>query len=158
MPEEIFAKIGAIKGESIDAQHKGAIEVLSWSWDVSYPGSAPAGAGSGAGKASFGNFVITHRIDRASPQLLAACATGKHIATATITVRKTLGEAESEYLTIKMKDVRVARVAQGSAEDNAETVSLLYSKVDFEYKPPKSDGSLDVGEHFKYDVRNNTIW
>jgi type VI secretion system secreted protein Hcp len=73
-------------------------------------------------------------------------------------VRKTRDEAESEYLTIQMKDVRIARVTQGSAEDNAETMSLLYAKVDFEYKPPKADGSLDVGEHFRFDVKNNTSW
>jgi len=73
-------------------------------------------------------------------------------------VCKTRDEAESEYLTIQMKDVRIARVTQGSAEDNAETMSLLYAKVDFEYKPPKADGSLDVGEHFRFDVKNNTSW
>ena len=71
---------------------------------------------------------------------------------------KTRDEAESEYLTIQMKDVRIARVTQGSAEDNAETMSLLYAKVDFEYKPPKADGSPDVGEHFRFDVKNNTSW
>jgi len=46
----------------------------------------------------------------------------------------------------------------GRAAPNAETVSLLYAKVDFEYKPPKADGSLDVGEHFRFDVKNNTSW
>jgi type VI secretion system secreted protein Hcp len=34
-------------------------------------------------------------------------------------------------------------------------VSLVFAKVDFEYKPRKSDGSLDAGVHFKYDIKSN---
>ena len=34
MAADIFAKIGDIKGESIDAKHKDEIEVLSFSWGV----------------------------------------------------------------------------------------------------------------------------
>ena len=32
---DIFAKIGDIKGESLDSKHKDEIEVLSWSWGTS---------------------------------------------------------------------------------------------------------------------------
>ena len=32
MAEDIFAKIGDIKGESTDDKHKDEIEVLSYSW------------------------------------------------------------------------------------------------------------------------------
>ena len=34
MPSDIFAKLGDIKGESLDAKHKDEIEVLSFSWGV----------------------------------------------------------------------------------------------------------------------------
>ena len=37
MGADIFAKIGDIKGESIDDKHKDEIEVLSFSWGVSQP-------------------------------------------------------------------------------------------------------------------------
>ena len=35
MASDIFAKIGDIKGESLDSKHKDEVEVLSWSWGVS---------------------------------------------------------------------------------------------------------------------------
>jgi len=124
MAEGIFAKIGDIQGEPVDEKHKDEIDVLSWSWDVS---PAP-GSGSAAGKPSFGNFLIAHRIDKASTALLAACATGKHVDKARTTVRKA-----AEYLIVKLKDVVIARVTQGVADDNAETVGLAYANVDFEY-------------------------
>ena len=155
MAVSIFARIGAIKGESRDAKHKDEIEVLSWSWGVSQSGPAGHPGGGGVGKATFHDVTFTHHIDKASPLLMKACATGQHIADATITVRKA-GASQQEYLIIKMTDVRVMSVSMSaSAEEDTtmEAVVLTFVKVDLEYKPQKPDGSLDAGIHFKYDVK-----
>ena len=53
-----FLKIGDIKGESNDAKHKDEIEVLSWSWGVTRPGTMAHGGGGGEGKASFQRFQL----------------------------------------------------------------------------------------------------
>jgi type VI secretion system secreted protein Hcp len=151
----MFARIGAIKGESRDARHKDEIDLLSWSWGVSQSGTAGQGGGGGAGKASFDGFNFTHHVDKASPLLMKACATGEHIKDATITVRKA-GQGQQEYLVIKMTDVLVTRVstsASAEGDDTVEGVVLTFAKVDLEYKPQRPDGSLDVGLHFKYDLK-----
>src|SRR6476646_2600400 len=49
---DIFAKIGDIKGESLDDKHKDEIEVLSFSWGVTNHATMSSGAGGGAGKAT----------------------------------------------------------------------------------------------------------
>jgi type VI secretion system secreted protein Hcp len=79
MASDIFAKIGDIKGESLDDKHKDEVEVLAWSWGVSQSGTMAHGGGGGEGKASFNDFNFTHYIDKASPVLMKACATGEHI-------------------------------------------------------------------------------
>jgi type VI secretion system secreted protein Hcp len=158
MAADIFAKIGDIKGESLDSKHKDEVEILSWSWGVTNAGPIRAGSGAGAGKATFHDFNFVHRIDKASPILMKACATGQHIKEATITVRKA-GKGQQEFLIIKMNDVIVTGVnlsSAGDASDNAEHVALQFAKVDLEYKPQKRDGSLDAGLHFKYDIKRNT--
>jgi type VI secretion system secreted protein Hcp len=155
MAADIFAKIGDIKGESLDDKHKDEVEVLSWSWGVSHPEAISPGGGTGAGKASFNDFNFSHHIDRASPTLLKACATGEHIKEATITARKA-GKGQQEFLIIKMNDVIVTSVASGGSAEvgaTAENVVLRFAKVDLEYKPQKADGSLDAGVHFKYDIK-----
>lgn len=53
MASDIFAKIGDIKGESLDDKHKDEIEVLSFSWGVANTGGTATGGGGGAGKATF---------------------------------------------------------------------------------------------------------
>jgi|SRR5919201_3017650 type VI secretion system secreted protein Hcp len=156
MATDIFAKIGDIKGESLDAKHKDEVEVLSWSWGVSQTGSMAHGSGGGTGKANFTDLLINHYIDKASPVLMKACATGEHIKEATITARKA-GKGQQEYLIIKMNDIIITSVQpSGSGGEAAvESVTLQCSKVDMEYKPQKADGSLDAGLHFKYDMKLN---
>ena len=161
MASNIFAKIGTIKGESTDAKHKDEIDVLSWAWGVTQSGSMAygGGGGGGAGKASFQDLTFTHDIDKATPLLLKACATGQHVPEATIAVRKA-GKAQQEYLVIKLSDVLITSVAMSVTNDGpttAENVSLQAGKVDLEYKTQKADGSLDAGLHFKYDIKANKV-
>jgi len=158
MASDIFAKIGDIKGESLDSKHKDEVEVLSWSWGVTNAGTVRRGGGGGGeGKATFNDFSFTHHVDKASPVLLKACATGEHIKEATITVRKA-GKGQQEFLIIKMNDILITSVSPsggGDAAATAEQVVLQFAKVDLEYKPQKADGSLDAGLHFKYDIKGN---
>jgi type VI secretion system secreted protein Hcp len=155
MSSEIFAKIGDIKGESLDDKHKDEIEVLSFSWGVTNPASFLPGGGGGAGKLTFQDLSIVHNIDKASPLLMKACATGQHLKEATVTHRKD----RQEFLIVKMSDVIITGVTHGGTSDRpgSENASLTFAKVDLEYRAQKSDGSLDAGVHFKYDLKANKI-
>jgi type VI secretion system secreted protein Hcp len=156
MASDIFAKLGDIKGESVDAKHKDEIEVLSFSWGLTNSGATTAGGGGGAGKATFQDLSIVHKIDKASPLLMQACATGAHLKEATITHRKA-GKEQQDYLIIKMNDIIITGVTDGDAtgQGGSETISLAFAKIDLEYKPQKPDGSLDAGIHFKFDLKTN---
>jgi type VI secretion system secreted protein Hcp len=156
MPTDIFAKIGDIKGESTDNKHKDEVEVLSYSWGVTNPAHIGTGGGGGAGRATFQDLSIVHKIDKASPKLLEACATGEHLKEATISK---VGKGQQEFLVIKMNDVIITGVVQSAPDSEAgsETVSLEFAKVDWEFRPQKADGSLDAGIHFKFDIKANKV-
>jgi type VI secretion system secreted protein Hcp len=156
MAADIFAKLGDIKGESLDSKHKDEIEVLSYSWGVTNSGSMTHGSGGGEGKASFHDISFVHNFDKASPILMQACATGVHMKEATISHRKASGKGgQYEYLIVKMNDVIVTGVTHGGSGDGGlqENVSLAFAKVNVEYKPQKADGSPDAGIIFKYDLK-----
>jgi type VI secretion system secreted protein Hcp len=155
MASDIFAKIGDIKGESQDDKHKDEIEVLSFSWGVTNT-QVSSGGGAAAGKATFQDLTIVHTLDKASPSLLKACATGTHIKDAIITHRKA-GKGQQEYLIVKLNDVVITGVTHGgsSGQPILENVSLAFAKVDLQYKPQKADGSLDAGTDFKFDIKSN---
>lgn len=157
MATEIFAKIGDIKGESLDAKHKDEIDVLSFAWGVTNTGPTGGGTGSGTGKPTFQDLLIVHTIDNATPALLLACATGRRIAEATISHRKS-GADQQDFLVVKLNDVTITSVGQTGAEDHpyAESITLKYAKVDLHYRRQRPDGSMDAGQHFKFDLRAGT--
>ena len=154
---DFFIKFDGIKGESADAKHKDEIDVESWSFGETNTAGGGAGGGGGAGKASIQDFHFTMHLNRASPVLMKACATGQHIKEATLSARRA-GKGQQEYLIIKMSDVLITSVnpgGSGEAAGFAESVAMQFAKVDLEYKPRKADGSLDAGLHFKYDIKGN---
>ena len=157
MAATIFARIGTIKGESLDARHKDEIDVQSWDWGLAHAGAPAAGGGGGAGKVTFRDLTFTHHVDKASPLLMKACATGEHVKDATITVRRA-GKGPQEFLLVTMTDVLVTGVSTSVEEDGTvEHVTLAFGKVDLEYKPQKADGSLDAGVHFRFDLKTNKV-
>jgi type VI secretion system secreted protein Hcp len=143
MAFDAFLKIEGIKGESVDAKHKDEIVLESFSWGVANAGAGYAGsAGRATGKSSPSDFSIQKKIDKASPDLFAACASGKHTPTMVLTVRKAGGEP-LEYLVYKFADVMVsAYQAGGSAGGDlpVESVSFNYAKVEISYVPQDKTG------------------
>jgi type VI secretion system secreted protein Hcp len=157
MAMDIFIKIGDLKGESVDDKHKDEIQVLAWSWGMSQSGTTHAGPGGGSGKANFQDLSITHYIDKCSPNLMLACANGKHFSEALLTVRKA-GEKPLEYLKITMTDLLITSVTTGGSggEDRlTENVSLNFAKFKVEYTPQKKDGTGDAPVTVGWDIAGN---
>ncbi|MGC4085920.1 MAG: type VI secretion system tube protein Hcp [Vicinamibacterales bacterium] len=159
MASDIFLKLGDIKGESADAKHKDEVEVTNLSWAITNHGSMHTGQGGGTGKATFGDIQVTKMVDKASPVLQQACATGEHYKEATITARKQ-GKVQIEFLTYKLTDVIVTGVSTQAGGDGqnsyyTENVSLQFAKVVVEYKAQKADGTPDASVFFKYNIKGN---
>jgi type VI secretion system secreted protein Hcp len=159
MAVDYFLKLDGIEGESTDNKHAKEIDVEAWSWGESQTGSSvPGGGGGGAGKVSMQDFSFVMRFNKASPKLMLACATGKHIKSARLAVRRA-GQGQQDYLTFTFLDVLVSSYQTGGAEASGLTpvdqVSLRYAKVEVEYKTQKPDGSLIVAGQFKFDLKQN---
>jgi type VI secretion system secreted protein Hcp len=148
MALDMFIKIGDLKGESKDAEHKEKIDVLAWSWGVSNAGTFHAGGGGGAGKANVQDFSFTKWLDASSPPLLQACCTGKHFDKATLHVRKA-GDKPLEYLKIEFTKVLVTAVSTGGSggEDRlTENVTLNFAKVEVNYTEQSAEGSAGTSK------------
>ena len=154
---DFFIKFDGIKGESADAKHKDEIDVESWSWGETHAGAGPSGSGGGAGKVSMQDFQFVMGLNRASIGLMKACATGQHIKEATLSARRA-GKGQQEYLTFKFRDVLVSSFQTTGTEELAaptDSVSLAFAKIEVEYKPQKTDGSLGSPVAFRYDLKTN---
>ena len=148
---DMFLKIGDIKGESTDQKHKEWIEVLSWSW----------GTSTGTGRVKRGtvppqciqDLHFTKFVDKSTPQLITNAVVGQPAKEATLTVRKSGGE-QNDYLILKMSDVLVTSYQTGGSEGSntplVDSVTLTFATIQGEYKQEKADGTL--GNSVFFDI------
>ncbi|HVY57276.1 MAG TPA: type VI secretion system tube protein Hcp [Xanthobacteraceae bacterium] len=160
MPSDYLLVIDGIKGESQDAKHKDAIEIDSFSFGETNTGSFAFGTGGGTGKVNFQDMHFSTRVNKASPNLMIACATGKHINKATLYARKSTGDGgQQEFLTITLEDVLVSSYQTGGHDGNGHSTlptdqfSLNFAKIELAYKPQEDTGKLGAAITAKYDVR-----
>ncbi len=159
MAVDMFIKIGDIKGESKDKAHADEVDVLAWSWGMSQNGNMHLGTGGGAGKVNVQDLTLTKYLDKATPNLMMACSSGKHYPEAKLTVRKAGGSAQVEYLVITMKEVLISSVTTGGSggEDRlTETIGLNFAQVQVDYQAQKEDGSKEGGPiKYGWNIRQN---
>ncbi|MBN2321346.1 MAG: type VI secretion system tube protein Hcp [Acidobacteria bacterium] len=154
MAVDYFLKLEGIEGESTDSKHTKEIEVLSWSWGE----NNPASAGQSGGKVSIGDFSFVMKVNKASPKLLEACAMGGHIKDALLTCRRAGADEQQEFLKIKMTDCLVASFQTGGAsgsEFEADSISLAFAKINYDYRPQKKDGTLDGPISTNWNLKTN---
>jgi type VI secretion system secreted protein Hcp len=153
---DYFLKIEGIQGESRDAKHKDQIELESFSWGETQSGIV--GPGGGAGKVQMQDFHFVKRLDKASPKLFLACASGQHIKGATLVARKA-GKDQQEFLIYKFTDILVSSYQTGGSAHGEllpmDQVSFNFARIQVEYRPQNPDGSLGTAVKAGWDVTQN---
>ncbi len=154
---DFFLKIDGIEGESQDSKHKGEIQLESFSWGDAH--SSPPREGSGAGKVAFNDFRFMMRVNKASPHLFLASASGQHLKSAVLTVRRA-GAQQQEFLKYTFTDLLVSAYeteASASPEQQVpvDQVSFDFGRIDVEYRPQRPDGSLDAPIKASWDLKAN---
>jgi type VI secretion system secreted protein Hcp len=157
---DYFLKIDGIQGESQDSKHKDEIQLTSWSFGASQQGSFSSLGGGGAGKVQMTDFSFVMPTQKASPKLLLACASGQHIASATLTCRKA-GKDPQEYLKYVFSDLLVSSFnTQGTADSTSvlpqDQVTINFTKIEQHYREQASDGTLKGAVSTHYDLKKST--
>ena len=77
---------------------------------------------------------------KASPELLKRCATGEHIKTGVLALRKA-GEKPLEFYKIRLTDVLVSSYQEsGSSELPTDSISLNFTDLALDYTPQSDKG------------------
>ncbi|MDW8311726.1 MAG: type VI secretion system tube protein Hcp, partial [Burkholderiales bacterium] len=132
----MFLKLTGITGECQEANHKGQIEVMSFSEGLNNLASGSTGMGAGVGRVEYRDFTFTCKLEKAVPNLMSFCADHKPISEAVFTATKMGGSGKSyEYLQITLKNARVSHVEiSGSANSEPHvSVSLNFEEIKTEY-------------------------
>jgi type VI secretion system secreted protein Hcp len=139
-----------VTGEATDADHKGEIEVVSWSWGLQ--SSRDVATGMAAAKFKLTELRIVKRIDRSSPALMNLVKNNKVAASATLTMRKA-GGTQLPFFKVELKKVRVTSINLESTNsvgdpstDMIERVELGFEHVTVTYTPQSDTGAKGGGD------------
>jgi type VI secretion system secreted protein Hcp len=133
-----FAQIGDIQGEATDTNHKNWIIVHSMSSGIvrSIPVSAKDQQRT-KGETSLGDIVVVRHIDKSSPKLAEACATGKFFPAVQIDFCSTVKGNQQPYLQYQLKNVIITGYSfSGNATGDpipSEQLTLGYTDIQWTY-------------------------
>ena len=125
MAPAYFLRIDGIEGKSSHPEHAGELELASFTWGESAPPpDLPT------------TVSFTLLASRATPELFAACASGRRIAHAVLTMRERRGPGTDEVRRWRFSDVVVTTyTTAGSADEPLDQVSLAAAEL-VELAPP----------------------
>ena len=158
---DYFLKIDGVTGESKDDTHAGECELSSFSWGEVQGTLTGVGKGRSAGKVSMQDFHFTMNTNSASPTLMQACAGGKHLGQALLTVRRAGGDGvPQEYLHWTMTDVMVSSYQTGGSGGDVipvDQISLNFSAIVIDYAPLDDSGNLGGALKGGWNLETNKI-
>jgi len=133
-PAPAFMKLGDIKGEATDTDHKDWIIIESMSQPIHRSGGSST-------QPTFPDITVAKGLDKSTPKLMLACATGRHFPDATIVFTRTLDDGRQQpYLQYKLKDVLVSSYQHSAnseptagSSQPGEQFSLNFEEIKFSY-------------------------
>ncbi len=148
----MFLKIQGVTGEANDADHKGEIQVISWSWGMQAPTSI---GGQASGKATMTELKIVKKVDLSSPTLMNYLRGHKAVSQATLVVRKA-GKTPLEYFKIELENVRVTSLqTESDQQELLEHLHLGFTKFRATYTPQDVTGARGGGANvFEADTQS----
>lgn len=132
-----FLKIGDIKGESQNSEHRDEIDILSWSW----------GASSDAKSACLQDIIFIKESDSATPVLLMNQIDNVVYPSAVFSINRSSLIRTRDYIILEFKNVRVNSHSingAGADERPTEQISLSFDEVTYTYIPQSNEGANDA--------------
>jgi len=133
-----YMKLGDIKGEATDTDHKDWIIIESMSSPIFR--SVPQGAKDQQrtkGETTLGDIVVSRQLDKSSTKLQEACANGTFAKEVEIHFCTTVKNKQEPYLIYKLKDVIISSYSfHGNSSGSplpSEQITLGYTEVEWTY-------------------------
>jgi type VI secretion system secreted protein Hcp len=119
---------------AVDVIGNGPLSSEILDWGFTSEGTGAGAGGRGAAKVKLGDLHVVKTTDKSSPQLLLACATGKHFPKVVLYIRKAGG---NQSLTITLTDALISSYQSGGHGNGdavpLESLTLNFTKIEFQY-------------------------
>jgi len=160
MAVDVYLQIEGIKGESMDSNHPGWIELTSAQWGVTQPKSATASTAGGhtAERCEHKTIAFTKLVDLASPLLMQTCSMGKTVPKAKLEFMRADGDGKPiKYYEVELENVIISHKDQVVHEGSIlhDSIGLRFSKVRWKYTQQKIAGGASGNTAGGWDLACN---
>lgn len=149
-----YLKLGDIKGEATDSEHKDWIDVLSFEQSMRKSGEGATGATRQRGDVIMDDIVVVKELDKSSPKLAESIAMGTVIPK----VEFELTSSAGTYYKYELTNVMVTSYSvSGTADERpTEQVSLNFEEIKTTYTEYGSDGKKGGNVETSWKVEEGT--
>ena len=157
MAVNMFLKLDGVAGESTHKGHKDEIEVLSFSWGVAHPVPVTHGERRRAGRPQASDINFVMRVNKSSPTLMLACATGRHLKEGLFVI-ETTGEAPFPFYKATLTDVIITSYqTSGGGETPIDSFSLNFRTLRLRETTPDAKGGPGESVETAFDFARNRV-
>jgi type VI protein secretion system component Hcp len=146
-PAKYFLALDGVKGDSIDANHKGWFEISGFDFELGNTSSIGSPGGAGTGKLILSPLTLTLDSNTALAPLLAVAATGTTLDGATLVGVNAAGQQVYHLDLANVSITNVEHHADPSTEA-APALTLRYGQIELETFTPDGTGGLVPEGHF----------
>jgi type VI secretion system secreted protein Hcp len=155
----IYMQYEGVQGDVTAAGHDKWIELNSVQWGVPLPAPPPAPAPAGVATGGPGTLRFVKKVDKASPLLSKAAASGKTVPAVQIDVPKGTAPGATPYLRYELKNVMITSYsvsAQGAGDPiPTESISFNFSRIEYKYAEQKATAKNPRAAAGAYTIPGN---
>lgn len=152
-----FLKIPDIYGESTNADHEDEIDVFGVTWGVEGSQNASIARGRRRRRAEVEDITFDKVVDKSSPYLFKAAASGKSFDEIVFSVRKDSGDEHLDYLVITLTNAILTDYAmyhekEEEGDQICEIIAVSAETVKILYTVQADDHSAGDEHEIEYDI------
>ncbi len=154
---DIFLRVGDLKGESVDKDHKDWSDATRYAHAVRVPAvSGAPGGGSQSGRPQHDDLAVVKVTDRTSDALYAKAVAGEIIPRVDLDVCRVAGGGRQEcFLRIELREAVITSFSQGS--DLLDRLAFAYREIEWTYQPVLPSGGAAPSLRGSYDLATR-VW
>jgi len=152
-----YIKFDGIDGEAMDRNHIGWIDIASFNQSIHKPKAGASGATRRRSAAEFSDLVVVKELDKASPKLAEAVATGRVIPHVILELTVQIDEGEVPYYQYELTNVIIT--SYQVSMDNPDylpmdSFSLNFEEIKVTYKGLNSGpkGTMEPEPEYSWKV------
>lgn len=152
-PTLLYMNITGVPGESMEKGHVGWIDIASFDHGLEAAAPSTSGAGGGALRPVVQNFTVTKSLDKASPKLAQAVATGAFLQQVQFHVVRSTPAGTRLAYAYTLHDAVVARCHLSAATGGqapTEEVSFIFRAVEAVYTEYDAGGVVKGTTTYMY--------